>query len=202
MIKKCEICEQEFDTKGRNICCSKKCAEENKKRKDKIYRKGVVKIDWNNPEEVKEHRKEYNEEYNQRIEVIERRKEYDQKPENKEKQRNYYHKNKERIALRAKKYHQKPEVKDRSRERSWKKMGIKDMTVERYNNMLKEQNYSCKICGRHQNEFKRMLAVDHNHKTGEVRGILCPKCNSRLEVLDNKEWHNKALKYLGEKNEI
>ena len=42
MIKKCEICEQEFDAQGSDICCSKKCAEENKEGKDKIYRKKYI----------------------------------------------------------------------------------------------------------------------------------------------------------------
>jgi hypothetical protein len=35
----------------------------------------------------------------------------------------------------------------------------------------------CGVCGRHESEFKSKLAVDHNHKTGQVRGLLCYRCN-------------------------
>lgn len=75
---------------------------------------------------------------------------------------------------------------------SWKQAGIKNMTIERYNIMLETQNHSCAICKRHKNEFKRMLNVDHNHLTGEVRGLLCDSCNrgigylkESIEILDN-----------------
>lgn len=45
--------------------------------------------------------------------------------------------------------------------------------------MLKEQDESCAICDRHKDEFKVNLAVDHNHVTGEIRGLLCSYCNHR-----------------------
>lgn len=58
-----------------------------------------------------------------------------------------------------------------------KKYGI---TLEDYNKMFAEQNGCCAMCGRHQSEFKRALAVDHNHITGAVRGLLCMRCNTTL----------------------
>lgn len=39
------------------------------------------------------------------------------------------------------------------------------------------QNGRCGVCGKSESEFKRRLAVDHNHKTGQVRGLLCYRCN-------------------------
>jgi len=39
------------------------------------------------------------------------------------------------------------------------------------------QHDRCGVCGRHETEFKSKLAVDHNHKTGQVRGLLCYRCN-------------------------
>lgn len=38
-------------------------------------------------------------------------------------------------------------------------------------------NNQCAICKRHESEFKKRLAVDHSHKTGRVRGLLCFYCN-------------------------
>lgn len=39
------------------------------------------------------------------------------------------------------------------------------------------QEQRCAICGRHESEFKNRLAVDHNHRTSKVRGLLCFFCN-------------------------
>lgn len=51
------------------------------------------------------------------------------------------------------------------------------ITPEDYDVLLEAQNGCCGICGRHQTEFKKRLATDHNHKTGYIRGLLCNKCN-------------------------
>ncbi len=62
------------------------------------------------------------------------------------------------------------------RKSSWKKKGI-IFTQEEYNNKFNQQSGCCAICERHQSEFQRRLAVDHNHLTGEIRGLLCGRCN-------------------------
>lgn len=54
------------------------------------------------------------------------------------------------------------------------------ITPEQYDEMLVRQNYSCYICERNQDQFDRRLAVDHNHITGEIRGLLCSYCNHRV----------------------
>ena len=43
-----------------------------------------------------------------------------------------------------------------------------------------QQKGKCGICKRHQRKFKKRLSVDHNHKTGFIRGLLCHYCNSKL----------------------
>lgn len=68
---------------------------------------------------------------------------------------------------------------------SWKQAGIKDMTIERYNLLLVEQNYCCAVCNIPQEELSRKLDVDHDHYTGKVRGLLCPNCNQALGRLKN-----------------
>lgn len=53
------------------------------------------------------------------------------------------------------------------------------ITPQKYNEILKQQEGSCAICGGINKNGKR-LAVDHCHKTGKIRGLLCNKCNSVL----------------------
>jgi hypothetical protein len=63
--------------------------------------------------------------------------------------------------------------------------------------MLLNQNNKCAICGRDKSEFKKRFAVDHNHKTGEIRGLLCVNCNHGLGTFkDNTIFLNNAIKYL------
>ena len=74
------------------------------------------------------------------------------------------------------------------------------LSLEEYDIMVEQQSGCCKICGIPQSELKQRLVVDHNHKTGEVRGLLCTACNVRVGWYEN--WYKKQkinLKnYLGE----
>lgn len=54
------------------------------------------------------------------------------------------------------------------------------ISLERYNEILREQNDSCALCGKHKSHFKKSLAVDHNHKTKKIRGLVCFHCNFSL----------------------
>lgn len=53
------------------------------------------------------------------------------------------------------------------------------LTIVEYDRMLRAQNGGCAACGG-QNVAGRRLAVDHDHKTGEVRGLLCHHCNAAI----------------------
>ena len=55
-----------------------------------------------------------------------------------------------------------------------KKYGI---TESQYRALLSLQAESCAICRRHYTEFNKNLAVDHDHVTQEIRGLLCTYCN-------------------------
>lgn len=50
------------------------------------------------------------------------------------------------------------------------------LTLEQYEFLLREQRGRCAICGTERNG-EVALAVDHDHSTGRVRGILCDPCN-------------------------
>jgi len=89
-----------------------------------------------------------------------------------------------------------PENVERRRALSWraclKKFGI---TEDDYNKMFESQLGLCAICHKPEAEIK--LAVDHDHDTGRIRGLLCKKCNMGIGLLgDNPDTLATALLYL------
>jgi hypothetical protein len=83
----------------------------------------------------------------------------------------------------------------RSRRHIWLKHAY-GITLGQFNFILESQKGSCAICPRlHTND--RPLFVDHDHKTGKVRGLLCTGCNTAIGMLkDNPEYCLKASRYL------
>jgi len=70
------------------------------------------------------------------------------------------------------------------------------ITPLQYNEILKQQGGGCAICGGVNTNGKR-LAVDHCHKTGKNRGLLCTACNSGLgHFHDDINNLASAIKYL------
>jgi len=57
------------------------------------------------------------------------------------------------------------------------------LNVENYNELFIKQCGRCAICGKHQAELKQALSIDHCHKTGKIRGLLCAKCNLGISNL-------------------
>jgi len=80
-----------------------------------------------------------------------------------------------------------------NRKRALSRYGI---TPEEYDTMLGLQGGGCAICGS-SNTARDSLAVDHDHDTGRVRGLLCSGCNTGLGMFgDDLERLRKALRYL------
>lgn len=76
-----------------------------------------------------------------------------------------------------------------------------NITPEKYNQMLLDQKGKCKICDSENTGAKtfKHFPVDHCHKSGIVRGLLCNRCNSGLgNFRDDINNLNKAIKYLKE----
>lgn len=85
----------------------------------------------------------------------------------------------------------------KGREASWLRAGIVGMTYEIYEQMLEEQNHKCAVCLTDQSLLKKNLGVDHNHSTGEPRGLLCDACNRAIGYLkESKHLFNAAVQYL------
>ncbi len=60
------------------------------------------------------------------------------------------------------------------------------ITPELYTELLNLQNGGCAICGKTARENRKNLAVDHDHKTMKVRGLLCNRCNLGIGYLEDK----------------
>lgn len=70
-----------------------------------------------------------------------------------------------------------------------------NLSVEEYDRMFEAQNHCCYIC--HKEETTRVLSVDHNHQTGEVRKLLCGSCNRALGLFkDSLHLLERATEYL------
>jgi hypothetical protein len=105
----------------------------------------------------------------------------------KEQQKQYYHKDRMAYRLRAR----------------YMKFGI---TPEAFLGKLNELNFRCEICGEEEGDKwdgfllidgKKPLAVDHDHNTGNYRGLLCRRCNKAIGAFgDSIELLEKAVEYL------
>lgn len=73
-----------------------------------------------------------------------------------------------------------------------------NLSIEDYEQMLFRQNGKCAICGKvEERKSSPFLCVDHCHKTGKIRGLLCHRCNSAIGKLnDDPELLRKAIVYL------
>jgi hypothetical protein len=72
------------------------------------------------------------------------------------------------------------------------------ITLAEYNQMLVQQNGGCAICNRLPG--KRRVAVDHDHETGIVRGLLCTQCNQMLGLTrDSVTTLQSAIEYLSKR---
>ncbi len=78
----------------------------------------------------------------------------------------------------AKRYGQSPKGKLAKRKVKYKcRYGL---VIKEFNQMFNAQKGCCFICGIHQSEVKQRLCIDHDHRTGEIRKLLCSNCNRGL----------------------
>jgi hypothetical protein len=139
-----------------------------------------------NKEKIKEYNKEY---YLKNKEKI---KEYNLK--NKEKRKEYF---KEYM----RDWLQKPENIERNK--NYKLIKRYNLTLEQFNDKLKNQNNKCTLCYTTFDEKINKACVDHNHQTGKIRDILCFFCNSTLGLVkENKNILNNMINYLNKHNSL
>ena len=113
----------------------------------------------------------------------------------------YYKKVKESKLKYAKNYRDlHPEIKRKSTLKL--KFGL---TLADYNVLFIKQKGCCAICGKHQSELTRALAIDHNHITNQNRGLLCCPCNTAIGSLGTDygiELLQKAIEYIKEHDKV
>jgi hypothetical protein len=115
----------------------------------------------------------------------------------KEQKRRHYEKNKDKIDQKAKDWY------ENNKERYvnnalLRKYGV---TLEQYNLLREQQNFSCAICEEREDVVGKKLVVDHSHATGRIRKLLCAKCNVGLGMLkDSPDIMERAAKYVRDHN--
>lgn len=166
-------------------------------------------------EKKREYMREYMREYNKKPERKKYMREYVQKPEVSSKVKEYHKKYRQSEKGKATKklYNQRDDIKEKSKEysrkNSWRKTnpeGYRNyilkykygITLDDYNLLLEEQHMSCAICGsKDPGRTNANFAVDHDHDTKTVRGLLCHKCNMGLGYFNDDHVQLKqAAKYL------
>lgn len=77
-----------------------------------------------------------------------------------------------------------------------------NLSLEEYTSKLEKQHHCCALCGKTQKEEKSALCVDHDHKTGQIRDLLCRVCNRALGLFkDDPQLLKKAAEYLERHND-
>jgi hypothetical protein len=124
------------------------------------------------------------------------------KKEIKQRQHRWYKRNKKQHSRCNKQYYlkHKKRLLKLSRKQRLKSLNL---SINDYNLMIQEQNGVCAICKQTETLKKtngthaRRLSVDHDHKSGKVRGLLCNRCNIILgKIEDNTFLLNTMIKYL------
>lgn len=94
--------------------------------------------------------------------------------------------------------HKKDYYYNKDNQRGWMLKHKYNITIETYKKLHDAQKGLCAICLNPEQSIHRIfLAVDHDHKTGKIRGLLCDKCNRGLgQFKDNIEILEQAIKYL------
>lgn len=76
--------------------------------------------------------------------------------------------------------------------RKWNLSTRYGLAPEQFKRMKINQDHQCLICREH---MKR-ICIDHNHKTGRVRGLLCHGCNIKLSAIEDSVYRESAMQYL------
>lgn len=97
-------------------------------------------------------------------------------------------------------YYQKSSTKEAHRRASYKyRLKLYGLTIEKYEEMIQQQDGNCAICNRRPGTS---LHVDHCHKTGKIRELLCNSCNTAMGSLrENPEIIRSMLKYIAKHEE-
>jgi len=135
--------------------------------------------------------------------VSEHSHDYNQSPRGKEKREDWVEKNKNLVEKYKELYRLRDLANPEQKKENNHKYRIQyeyKMSKEEYDQLFKDQNGQCAIC-KTEKPYKKdgkSFAVDHDHKSGEIRGLLCSNCNSGLgHFKDDPSLLQSAIDYLG-----
>lgn len=117
------------------------------------------------------------------------------------KRREYYYSDHQRSLERSKEYRHKNKSKLRVRELE----GNHNIKEKHIRDLMDKQRGCCAICGDSlvNPDSYRSFSVDHNHETGNVRGLLCHSCNTSLGLLkENPSILFSMIKYIEEFRDV
>lgn len=124
---------------------------------------------------------------------------FQNKERNNKRGRDYYYNNREKCLAYSNEYYSDP--KNDAQKTNNRLLRTYGISLIQYENTLESQNGKCAICDKDQKNLKKKLYVDHDHETGEVRGLLCDRCNRGLGYFkENKSFLLRAIKYLEKTN--
>lgn len=74
---------------------------------------------------------------------------------------------------------------------------------EEYDKLLKKQKGKCALCRtKNPGGPHKIFVVDHNHKTGDVRGLLCNNCNTNIGGIEKRKIPiTRLIKYLAKRKD-
>ena len=109
----------------------------------------------------------------------------------------YKTRNKGRVLLRAAEWKRKNPGAIRAINIKGKLKSRYGLSTEDYELILDSQDGVCAICRTEDPGHHGRFYIDHCHKTGDIRGLLCSRCNTGLGLfLDNPERLSAAIAYL------
>lgn len=178
------------------------------------YKKWVSK----NPDKVKEIKRRWNEKNKEYFRKMQSEWRANNPEKNLENQRGWASKNREKILKSRERYKMNNGDIIKNRSKEWHKNNRESvsnrkryikygMTAEDYQNMFDKQEGVCKICNQPETSVNSKktginpLAVDHDHKSGKVRALLCSRCNRAIGMFgDSVELLMASIAYLKEYN--
>lgn len=112
--------------------------------------------------------------------------------------RKWAKKNKDKIRV----YHQTWDRKNQKRQIESRLIWKYSLSMEEFQKLSESQGNKCLICKVSAEHLSlKKLYVDHDHKTGEIRGLLCRSCNIGIGMMkDNPEILRNAINYLETQN--
>lgn len=107
--------------------------------------------------------------------------------------RNYKRKNSEQHKASCKEWRKNNPEKVKAQHSKSRDSKFGEGAQAHFDKQVEEQQSNCAMCSE---PLVKSPRLDHNHETGQWRGVVCPRCNIALGYYENETLFQKALAYL------